>query len=134
LRPAVGYDSVDMATLSRIAPEIPVADLKEAIRYYTQKLGFQLAVEAPKGDYAIIERDEVAIHLFEQSADMPACVGVHIFTHALEELHDELQGRGASICQGILLKPWGNREFRVNDCAGNTLKFTEPAITQQLWS
>jgi uncharacterized glyoxalase superfamily protein PhnB len=114
-----------MATLSRIAPEIPVADLDEAIQYYCQKLGFELEVEL--SDYAIVERDGIAIHLFQTGADARTAVGVHIFTHELAELHAELQNRGAAICQDIENKPWGNRDFRVNDCAGNTLKFTEPA-------
>jgi len=92
-----------MAVLSRIAPEIPVSDLKEAIRYYTQKLGFEVAMELPERDYAILERDGVAIHLFQ--ADVTAGIGVHIFTPDLEELHNELQGRGATISKGITFKP-----------------------------
>ncbi len=115
-----------MATLSRIAPEIPVSDLKAAIDYYCQKLGFDLVMELPSGGYAIVERDGIAIHLFEEDAKPSVSVGVHIFTHELEELHAELRNRGASICQDIIRKPWGNRDFRVNDCAGNMLKFTEP--------
>jgi uncharacterized glyoxalase superfamily protein PhnB len=119
-----GYNSF-MAKLSRIAPEVPVADLEEAIEYYCQKLGFELAVEL--SGYAIVERDGIAIHLFQTDAEPQTLVGVHIFTDELTELYAELQNRGAVICQDITKKPWGNRDFRVNDCAGNTLKFTEPA-------
>jgi uncharacterized glyoxalase superfamily protein PhnB len=115
-----------MATLSRIAPEIPVSDLKAAIDYYHQKLGFDLAMELASGGYAIVERDGIAIHLFEENAKPVVSVGVHIFTHELDELHAELRNRGAAICQDIIRKPWGNRDFRVNDCAGNMLKFSEP--------
>jgi len=115
-----------MATLSRIAPEIPVSDLQAAIDYYCQKLGFDLAMEMVSAGYAIVERDGIAIHLFEEDAKPCVSVGVHIFTHDLEELHAELRSRGATICQNIARKPWGNRDFRVNDCAGNMLKFTEP--------
>jgi len=114
-----------MATLSRIAPEIPVSDLRLAIDYYCQKLGFELAVHLAEGGYAIVERDGIAIHLFKNEEDLSA-VGVHLFTHELDELHAELSSRGAAICQDITRKPWGNRDFRVYDCAGNMLKFTEP--------
>jgi catechol 2,3-dioxygenase-like lactoylglutathione lyase family enzyme len=116
-----------MATLSRIAPEIPVLDLKKSVDYYREKLGFELAALAPSEDYAVVERDGIAIHLFEQAANPCGPAGVHIFTHQLEELRAELYGRGAAICQEITRKPWGNRDFRVQDCAGNVLKFTEPA-------
>jgi uncharacterized glyoxalase superfamily protein PhnB len=112
-----------MATLLRIAPEIPAADLRTALDYYEQKLGFRLAVETP--DYAIVERDGVAIHLFADRQSS-SCAGLHIFTSALDELYAELERRGAHISQTIERKPWGNREFRVKDASGNDLKFTEP--------
>ena len=115
-----------MATLCRIAPELPVTDVRDAIRYYSQKLGFELAMELPTGDYAIVERNGVAIHLFKNDSRVTGTVAVHIFTHELDELHNELSKRGATISQDIVTMPWGNRDFRVNDCAGNTLKFTEP--------
>ena len=36
-----------MAKLSRIAPEIPVSNLRAAIEYYEQKLGFKAVTEMP---------------------------------------------------------------------------------------
>src|SRR5579864_2601018 len=115
-----------MAKLSRIAPEIPVANLRSSIEYYEQKLGFQLVMETPRGDYAIVERDDVAIHLFQDDNRSHSPVGLHIFTHQLDELHAELRQRGARLSQEIVRKPWGNRDFRVNDHSGNEIKFTEP--------
>jgi uncharacterized glyoxalase superfamily protein PhnB len=115
-----------MATLSRIAPEIPVSDLRGSIEYYEQKLGFRLVMEMPDGDYAIVERDDITIHLYRADIGSRSPVGIHIFTQELEELHAELQQRGARVSQGIVRKPWGNRDFRVNDQSGNEIKFTEP--------
>lgn len=118
-----------MAKLSRIAPEVPVSDLRGAIAYYVQKLGFRVAMEMPGGDYAIVERDDVAIHLFADGQHTP--VGVHVFTHQLDELHAELEQRGARLTQAIERKPWGNRDFRVADPSGNEIKFTEPLATEE---
>lgn len=115
-----------MAKLSRIAPEIPVSDLPAAIEFYEKKLGFHLEVELPSGHYAIVQRDHVAIHLFRDDAQTHTPIGVHIFTQELDELFDELQKRGPHIVQGIIRKPWGNRDFRVRDLFGNELKFTAP--------
>jgi uncharacterized glyoxalase superfamily protein PhnB len=115
-----------MATLSRIAPEIPVSDLRGSIEYYEQKLGFRLVMEMPDGDYAIVERDDITIHLYRDDMGSHSPVGIHIFTQELEELHAELQQRGARVSQGIVRKPWGNRDFRVNDQSGNEIKFIEP--------
>lgn len=113
-----------MPRLARIAPELPVASLPAALQYYAGKLGFEVAMEWPDGEYAIVERDDVAIHLFQRAAN-EAPVGIHVFTDGLDELHDELLSRGAAITQSVQRKPWGNRDFRVKDSSGNEIKFTE---------
>jgi uncharacterized glyoxalase superfamily protein PhnB len=114
-----------MPTLARIAPELPAADLEDAIHYYERKLGFEVAMRMPDSKYAIVERDGVAIHLFAEDAHH-STVGIHIFTAGLDQLFAEVNERGAKITQPIENKPWGNREFRVRDAFGNELKFTEP--------
>jgi uncharacterized glyoxalase superfamily protein PhnB len=113
-----------MPTLLRIAPELPVSDLRQSIEYYENRLGFQNVMTMP--DYAIVERDGVAIHLFQSVATKHTAQSIHIFTDGLEELHSELRGRGAHLLLDIVRQPWGNRDFRVKDDFGNELKFTEP--------
>src|SRR3954453_3393600 len=117
-----------MARLSRIAPEIPVSNLRGAIEYYERKLGFRVAMETPAGDYAIVERDDIALHLFQDNVRSHSPVGIHIFTHDLDQLHEEVVQRGARVSQEIIRKPWGNRDFRVTDDWGNEIKFTEPLL------
>ncbi len=114
-----------MAKRARIAPELPSANLDNALAYYEQKLGFEVAMRLPENEYAIVERDEVAIHLFNSGAAKSSAMGVHIFTSDLDQLFAELQTKGATITQAIERKPWGNRDFRVRDDFGNELKFTE---------
>jgi len=115
-----------MVALQRIAPELPAANLQSAITYYEQKLGFRVATMMADGEYAIVERDDVAIHVFKDGSGKRSPVGVHIFTASLEALHAEFQRSGALLSQGIARKPWGNRDFRLHDEFGNELKFTEP--------
>jgi len=115
-----------MPKLGRIAPEIPVSNLRESIEYYEKQLGFEVVMQMPEGDYAIVERDDVAIHLFEERKPSHSPVSIHIFTDGLDELHAEFERRGAHVSQGIMRKPWGNRDFRVVDQSRNELKFTEP--------
>ena len=114
------------AKLSRIAPEIASHDLRESLAYYEQKLGFQIVSEMPEQEYAIVERDGVAIHLFRDESRAHSPAGIHVFTDGLEDLYSELVSRGAKITQTIVRKPWGNRDFRVADPFGNELKFTGP--------
>jgi uncharacterized glyoxalase superfamily protein PhnB len=117
-----------MAKLSRIAPELPVLNLHEAMEEYAHKLGFRVAMQTPKGDYAIVERDNVAIHLFPDDSRSHSPVGIHIFTPDLETLYAEFLKSGAHLTQGIERKPWGNRDFRLKDSFGNEIKFTEPLV------
>lgn len=116
-----------MAKLTRIAPELPSANVDESVVYYERKLGFAVVTRLPENEYAIVERDGVAIHLFRNRAANSAAVAIHIFASDLDELFAELQSSGATITQKIERKPWGNRDFRVRDEFGNELKFTEPS-------
>ncbi len=116
-----------MARLLRIAPELPAASLKTALAFYEHKLGFRVATEMLGGEYAIVERDGLTIHLFQDVTRKHSPVGSHIFTNELEGLRDEFIERGARLSQDIQRKPWGNRDFRVRDEYGNELKFTEPS-------
>jgi catechol 2,3-dioxygenase-like lactoylglutathione lyase family enzyme len=125
LLPMSQNGGLEALKLQRIAPELPVSDLAESVTYYRTKLGFQVVSEFPEGRYVVLQRDYVAIHLFEERASSRP-VGVHIFTAALDELHDELHKAGAIVTQAVERKPWGNRDFRVADPSGNQIKFTEP--------
>jgi uncharacterized glyoxalase superfamily protein PhnB len=113
-----------MAKITRVAPEIPSADLQGALAYYEQKLGFRIAMRM--ADYAIVERDDVALHLFLDSSRQHSPIGIHIFCAELDVICAELQRSGALMTQEITRRPWGNRDFRVKDEFGNELKFTEP--------
>jgi uncharacterized glyoxalase superfamily protein PhnB len=115
-----------MARLLRVAPELPAVSLKAALAFYEHKLGFRVATVTPAGDYAIVERDGIAIHLFQDPARVHSPVGIHVFTSELEGLRDDFVDHGARLSQEIMRKPWGNRDFRLRDEFGNELKFTEP--------
>ena len=68
IRRAKGGTPPKMATLSRVAPELPVHNLAEALQHYETVLGFDVAMTMPEGDYAIVERDDVAVHLFQSAS------------------------------------------------------------------
>src|SRR5208282_4264904 len=119
--------SKTLPKLARVAPEIPVANLEESLSYYSTKLGFEVEMMMPERDYAIVERDDVALHLFQDKTRSHSPASFHIFSSGIEELYAELRGRGAQVKQEIIRKPWGNREFRVTDPTGNEIKFTEPS-------
>ncbi|HKF46522.1 MAG TPA: VOC family protein [Terracidiphilus sp.] len=114
-----------MTRLARVAPELPAASLQSAIAFY-ERLGFETASRLPGLGYAIVERDGIALHLFEDKVHRATPIGVHIFTADLTGLFEEFEGLGIRFAQKIERKPWGNRDFRLRDDYGNELKFTEP--------
>ena len=109
--------------LRSVAPELPAASVESASCWYEEKLGFRTTMKMPDGDYAIVERDGAALHLFSGGEAAP--VSLHIFVDAIEALTEELEGRGAEIAQPVTRQPWGARDFRLLDPFGNELKFTE---------
>jgi uncharacterized glyoxalase superfamily protein PhnB len=119
-----------MARIARIAPELPEANLPAAIAFY-ERLGFALASQTAQRDYAVVEREGIALHLFEDGVHGSAPMGVHLFTPDLAELYEEFANRGVRFTQEIERKPWGNRDFRVKDDFGNELKFTEPLVDDE---
>ena len=119
-----------MASLMRVAQELPVIDMNEALQHYERQLGFDIVMTMPRGDYAIVERDGVALHLYEEHASLHSPASIHIFASGLDDLMSELQRRGARFTRGIERHPWGNRDFRVVDPSGNDIKFTEPIAAE----
>ncbi len=78
-----------------------------------------------------MERDGIALHLFEDTLHRSAPLGIHLFTADLAELYEEFAARGILFSQKIERKPWGNRDFRIKDDFGNELKFTEPLLDDE---
>ena len=63
-----------MGSLTKVAPELPVHELAAALEYYTGRLGFEVAAILPGRDYAIVERDDVSLHLsWPRRARSPRC-------------------------------------------------------------
>jgi uncharacterized glyoxalase superfamily protein PhnB len=114
--------SQDRPRLRGVAPELPVSSVDAAASWYEETLGFRTAMRMPDGDYAIVERDGAALHLFRGDT---AAVSLHIFVSRIEALAEEFEARGAAIAQPLARKPWGARDFRLSDPFGNELKFTE---------
>ena len=100
-----------MARLTRVAPELPTANLQKALAYFEQKLGFRVAMQMPDRGYAIIERGGVAIHLFQDGTAEHSPVGIHIFTPDLEALYTEFQQSWREFFAGDLAQAVGQPRF-----------------------
>jgi len=103
-------------------PELPVADVERAQQHYRDVLGFTIAWLYPGGDIGAVSRDNFAIFLRRRVP--PFEPAIHwIFAENLDGTYEELISRGARIVEPIEVKPWGLRQFTVEDLDGNRFYF-----------
>jgi hypothetical protein len=108
-------------TLLSVAPRLAVHNMAEALTFYGH-LGFQTTLN--DGDFAIVERDDVALHL-NAFSDPPKRHSVcWIAVSHIDALYQEYLSTGA-VQSSLEARPWGFKEFVVNDPWRNLLLFTE---------
>ena len=122
------------ATASRVyfessSPILRVEDMKAALAFYVDKLGFQNASWGTD-DFTSVNRDRAGIYLCRGGQGRGAAwvwVGVEDATR----LHDELVARGVSIRMPLTNYSWA-LEFQIEDPDGNVLRFgSEPREGQR---
>jgi len=108
--------------LGHPVPELPVADVERAQRHYRDALGFTIGWLEPGGGIGAVSRDGVAI--FFRRRTPPFEPAVHwVFAAELDATYAELRAAGANIVAPIETKPWGLRQFTVEDLDGNRFYF-----------
>jgi uncharacterized glyoxalase superfamily protein PhnB len=121
-----------MASISTAAPQFLVDRLDDALAFYAQRLGFERDF-IYEDFYASVSRDGAVIHLkcapklqaerahrrSEEHLD------AYLAVSGVRELHDEFVRRGAPIVKPLEQRPWGQRDFYVEDPDGYILCFSE---------
>ena len=121
-----------MASIATAAPQFLVANLDDALTFYEQRLGFTR--DFVYADfYAAVSRDGASIHL--KAAPKRDREGRHrtgdehldayLVVSGIDELYRELHDRGALIVKPLENRPWGTRDFYVEDPDGYLLCFGE---------
>jgi uncharacterized glyoxalase superfamily protein PhnB len=111
-----------MSPMGRPVPELPVADVERAQRHYRDALGFEIGWVYPGGDIGSVSRGEVAI--FFRKRNPPFEPAVHwVYAEDIDASYQELRSLGANIVEPLEKKPWGLRQFTVNDLDGNLFYF-----------
>ena len=107
-----------LTTIGPPVPELPVADVERAQQYYRDVLGFEIGWLQPGSDIGAVSRGNVAIFFRRrEGAFEPA---VHwIFANHIDATYEELRSSGAKIVEPLEKKPWGLRQFTIEDLDGN---------------
>jgi uncharacterized glyoxalase superfamily protein PhnB len=121
------------ARLSSSAAILLVRDVAAAANHYRAALGFtydRLWGDGP--DFVILRRD--GLHLMLSLAPDPAAIvphwkvshglwNVYFWVDDVDTLFAEFKGRGAKIDYGLGNKPYGVREFGIQDLDGYDIAF-----------
>ena len=99
-------------------PELPVEDVERAQQYYRDVLGFQIGWLDPGKGIGAVSRGKIVI--FFRKRARPFEPAVHwVFADDVEASYVEMKASGANIVEPLETKPWGLRQFTVDDLDGN---------------
>lgn len=119
-----------MLRFSHAVPFMPVRDLHETIAYYRDQLGFHDEWYWEDTD-AGIQRNELRL-LFAHDPEFVSRInsnGRHFeicwFVANVEEVYKEYQAKGIKIVSELGIKPWGMKEFTIEEINGYWLRLGE---------
>ena len=115
------------------APVLLVADVVKAAHYYRDQLGF--AYDRFWGEppcFCMVKRDGFIVMLSQAPADaqlvphwqvVEKMWNAYFWCDDVEALHAEFVRRGARIDYGLGIKPYGIKEFGIQDLDGHDIAF-----------
>ena len=111
-----------LCPIGRPVPELPVADVERAQRHYRDALGFEIGWLYPGKGIGAVSRPGATI--FFRKRTPPFEPAVHwVFAEDIDATYQELKSFGANIVDPLETKPWGLRQFTVEDLDGNLFYF-----------
>ena len=111
-----------LTSIGQLVPELPVADVERAQQHYRDALGFEIGWLYEGKEIGAVSRGNAAIFLRKRTP--PFEPAVHwVFAEDIDATYDELKSSGARIVEPLETKPWGLRQFTVEDLDGNRFYF-----------
>ena len=111
-----------LSVIHQPVPELPVADVERAQRYYRDTLGFDIGWIEPSNVIGSVSRGEAAIFLRRREPPFEPAVS-WVFADDVDATHEEMKASGANIVDPLELKPWKLRQFTIEDLDGNRFHF-----------
>ncbi len=111
-----------LSSIGHPVPELPVMDVERAQQHYRDALGFEIGWLYPDKGIGSVLRPGVTIFL--RKREPPFEPAVHwVFAEDIDATYQELKSSGANIVDPLERKPWGLRQFTVQDLDGNLFYF-----------
>jgi uncharacterized glyoxalase superfamily protein PhnB len=103
-------------------PELPVTDVERAQQHYKDVFGFEIGWLTPEKEIGAVSRDGVVI--FFRKRELPFEPAIHwVFDENIDATYEDLKSTDANITDPLAMKPWGIRQFTVEDLDGNIFYF-----------
>ena len=99
------------------APLLLVPDVSATAHFYRSILGFMSDPEAATPEYAVVWRDNAAVHL-AKGERAPTGVRIFFWVKDVNALYEEIIKRGAAIAVPLETRPYGVRDFSICDPNG----------------
>ncbi len=118
-----------MPQLVHLRSVLAVRDLRVSTRFYIDVLGFVRDFGDGSDGWSFLSRDGFRVMLGEcPDSTAPGDHSWYAFvtTEGVDQLHEEVAGRGAAILSPPTTKPWGLREFSLETPDGHRIVFGEP--------
>ena len=123
--------------MGHISPTLAVRNMKQAIQFYRDSLGFKMGMVFPDADnpeYADLSKDGMVIMLIPTSnvgigTKERLGTGVNLYMQIdgdIDGYYNELKKKGLKILVDIKDEPFGIRDFTVEDIDGYKLTFNQP--------
>ena len=119
-----------------ISPTLAVKNMKQAIQFYRDSLGFKMGMAFPDADnpeYADLSKDGMVVMLVPAQnvgigAEEKLGAGVNLYMQIdgdIDEYYTELRNKGVKVIVDIKDEPFGIRDFTIEDINGYKLTFNQ---------
>jgi uncharacterized glyoxalase superfamily protein PhnB len=122
--------------MGHISPTLAVRNMKQAIQFYRDSLGFKMGMVFPDADnpeYVDLSKDGMVVMLIPAKnigigSKEKLGIGVNLYMQIdgdIDEYCDEVKNKGAKVVVDIKDEPFGIRDFTVEDIDGYKLTFNQ---------
>ena len=139
---------VDPREHALVAPELFVADVDAAVRFYAEKLGFELVrreQDGGRGTFAIVALGEAIVMLADQAHYAPmggggiegsrgSAIDIRFMVEDVDSMYARCIAADVSIALDIADRYYGLRDFIIRDLNGFRLRFAAPLATEATWT
>lgn len=107
-----------------LMPRLPVSDMERSIGYYQEALGFRLGWRTADGGLAALYSGHIEIVLLVPCAGdgSPPPHSAYVYVEDPDSLCTEYQQAGADVVEWVASRPYGMRDFVVQDPDGHRFR------------